>query len=251
EDEHVDEPREVVEDLADRPLRRLADAADELPGLAQIELAFERLEVLAEIAHVLGQEGPEDDAPEHVPFVEDGQHEIPQPAEAVAYRDLRLLERPHLDVRDRLGAEPAAGRAGEHVGAEIAGGGLDVDELRSLRVEDLEADLVEIDERLADLGEGRQIEQLPEDELLLQDAFCHDLYAPPAIVPSAAVAPEPPGNSPEPPRIPEPEGAPPAPPCPPDPRGGKMSWILGGSTRHRRTSSMNKVRSSPTLLESR
>ena len=174
EDEHVDEPREVVEDLADRPLRRLADAADELPGLAQIELAFERLEVLAEIAHVLGQEGPEDDAPEHVPFVEDGQHEIPQTAEAVAHRDLRLLERAHLDVRDRLGAEPAARRAGEHVGAEVAGGRLDVDELGPLGVEDLEADLVEVHEGLADLGEGRQIEQLAEDELLLQDAFRHD-----------------------------------------------------------------------------
>src|SRR5207237_1647639 len=140
----------------------------------------------------------------------------------------------------------------EHVGVEVAGEGLEVDELGSLCVENLEADVVEIDERLADLGEGRQIDQLAENELLLQDAFRHDaLYAPPAIVPSvaAAAAPDPPGNvSPGPPRTPDPPRPPPAPPCPPDPRGGKMSWILGGSTRHRRTSSMNKLRSSPTLL---
>src|SRR5207237_10812854 len=111
EDEHVHQAGEVVEDLADGPFGRLADAADELARLGEVELALERLEVLAEIADVLGQEGPEDDAPEHVPLVEDGQHEVAQAAEAVADRDLRLLERANLDVRHRPGGEPAARRS--------------------------------------------------------------------------------------------------------------------------------------------
>ena len=173
EDQHVDQPDEMVQHLAHRALGSAADAPDQVARLGEVELALQRLQFLAQVAHVLGEEGPEDDAAQHVPFVEDGQHEIPQPAEAVAHRDLRLLQRAYLDVRHRLGAQPPPVGAGEHVGAEIAAGDLDVDQLGAVRVEDLEPDLVEIDEGLAYLRERGQVEQLAEDELLLEDALCH------------------------------------------------------------------------------
>ena len=169
----------MLEDPADRGVGGAADPGHQLPGPTEVEIP-EFGEGGRERGEIVGDVGPEHRTAERPVVVLERQDQVAGTGEALHHPGAGALEGLALHPVNGGGAATRALRVGEDVAAEVAGADLDVDQLVAPGVEDLEADLVELDEGTADLAEGAEIEQLAQRELGLEDGVAHGAPIPPA-----------------------------------------------------------------------
>jgi len=170
EDQHVHQVAEVLDDLLGGGLGHPPDLLQVAGGQLLVEVLGDAGQALRQPDQVLRDEGPEDDPPDDVALVDHRLHAVAAAGEAVEDGGLGLLG--HLLALhpahrgDALGAPV---RLLPDVAAEVGVPDLHVHQLVALGVEDLEAHAVQLGERLADLAEGLEVDQLAQRGLGLQD----------------------------------------------------------------------------------
>ena len=141
-----------------------------LPQAIRIEVVRESVDFLGRRPQLGGKKGPINHPAEQVAAVHDRHYDVLQSAEALLLHHLASLEAriaELLDASNEGGALLAAGAILKDVAAPVSVADPDIDELRSVAIEDLDADLVEVDEARAHVAKGVDVEQLGELKLAI------------------------------------------------------------------------------------